>query len=113
MKNIHDILLDFSQEIRQLFGDKLTKIILYGSYARGEQRENSDVDIMILADMEPEEVSYYADKAFDIAYEFELRFQIERLFLFRPSHISMGRTFLCSLLCSSPPIKIIRPAYMC
>ena len=77
MKNIHDILLEFSQEIRQLFGDKLTKIILYGSYARGEQRENSDVDIMILADIEPEEVSYYADKAFDIAYEFELRFQIE------------------------------------
>lgn len=77
MKNIHDILLEFSQEVRQLFGDKLTKIILYGSYARGEQRENSDVDIMILADIEPEEVSYYADKAFDIAYKFELRFQIE------------------------------------
>ena len=77
MKNIHDILVEFSQEIRQLFGDKLTKIILYGSYARGEQRENSDVDIMILADIAPEEVSYYADKTFDIAYEFELRFQIE------------------------------------
>lgn len=77
VKNIHDILLEFSHEIRQIFGNKLTKIILYGSYARGEQRENSDVDIMILANIEPEEVSYYADKAFDIAYEFELRFQIE------------------------------------
>lgn len=32
---------------------------------------------MILADIGPEEVSYYADKAFDIAYEFVLRFQIE------------------------------------
>ena len=43
MKDIHDILMEFSQEIKQVLGDKLTKIILYGSYARGEQKENSDI----------------------------------------------------------------------
>lgn len=32
------------------------KIILFGSYARGENTEESDVDIMIILDCSPEEV---------------------------------------------------------
>ena len=56
MKDIHDILMEFSQEIKQVLGDKLTKIILYGSYARGEQKENSDIDIMVLTTYTDEEI---------------------------------------------------------
>ena len=48
-ENIRNIIYRFSQELRRILGDKLTKIIVYGSYARGDFRENSDIDIMILA----------------------------------------------------------------
>ena len=47
-ENIRNIIYRFSQELRRILGDKLTKIIVYGSYARGDFRENSDIDIMIL-----------------------------------------------------------------
>lgn len=30
------------------------------------------MDIMILADIQPEEVSYYADKVYDVTYDFEM-----------------------------------------
>ena len=33
-------------------------IILYGSYARGEQREDSDIDLLILIDRETEKITW-------------------------------------------------------
>ena len=41
----------------EAFGDKLNKVILYGSYARGDYDEESDVDFFILADFPQEETS--------------------------------------------------------
>ncbi|MHB1688929.1 MAG: nucleotidyltransferase domain-containing protein [Ignavibacteriaceae bacterium] len=35
-------------KLKQLFGDKLRKIILYGSYARGTYDNESDVDILVI-----------------------------------------------------------------
>lgn len=32
-------------------GNKLDKVILYGSYARGDYDDESDIDIMVLADI--------------------------------------------------------------
>ena len=46
-ENIRSIIYRFSQELRHILGDKLTKVIVYGSYARGDFQENSDIDIMI------------------------------------------------------------------
>ncbi|MCL2223896.1 MAG: nucleotidyltransferase domain-containing protein [Defluviitaleaceae bacterium] len=35
---------------QQICGDKLRDVILYGSYARGDYKDWSDMDIMVLAD---------------------------------------------------------------
>ena len=77
MKDIHDILMEFSQEIKQVLGDKLTKIILYGSYARGEQKENSDIDIMVLTTYTDEEIEKIETKIFDIAFDFEMKYFLD------------------------------------
>ena len=34
--NKRDIILRFSQQVKLILGDKLDKVILYGSYARGD-----------------------------------------------------------------------------
>jgi predicted nucleotidyltransferase len=36
---------------KEVLGDKLEKVILFGSYARGDYDEESDIDIMIIADI--------------------------------------------------------------
>ena len=43
------------QAAKHSLGDKLDKVILYGSYARGDYNDESDIDIMILADIRLED----------------------------------------------------------
>lgn len=40
----------------------LSKIILYGSYARGDYRENSDIDLMILTTLTDNEIENIESK---------------------------------------------------
>lgn len=56
---LNGILQKFEQEIKCIFGNKLDSIILFGSYARGDYDEESDIDILILADISSEELANY------------------------------------------------------
>ena len=47
-----DIINKISERLQEKLGDKIKKIILYGSYARGDYDEYSDIDIMVLADIQ-------------------------------------------------------------
>lgn len=44
---------------KSVFGDRLKNVILYGSYARGDYDDESDIDVMIIVDMPPEKLSGY------------------------------------------------------
>ena len=70
--NISPILNDFINKIKILLGDRLKKVILYGSYARGDYNDLSDIDIMILTDFSNKEIEEYRDKISDIAFNMEL-----------------------------------------
>src|SRR5689334_22012214 len=37
-----------SATLHQLYGARLSKLILYGSFARGEQNEESDIDFLVV-----------------------------------------------------------------
>ena len=71
-KIVNEKIQEFVKEIQQLLGARVKKIILYGSYARGDYNKQSDVDIMILTDLSFEEIEDYRDKISDIAYDIEL-----------------------------------------
>jgi uncharacterized protein len=52
-ENIIPILSSFKERARNIYGRKLKKVILYGSYAKGVANLDSDIDLMIvLSDME-------------------------------------------------------------
>jgi len=76
-ENIKPILQDYREEMKNIFGDALVRVILYGSYAREDYNNDSDIDIMILADIQPEEISKYADKVYDVSYDFDTDYEIE------------------------------------
>ena len=71
--NVNEEIQKFINEVKKILGDRLKKVILYGSYARGDYNKKSDVDIMILTDLSFEEIEEYRDKISDAAFEIELK----------------------------------------
>ena len=69
--NIKKVIEEFTEKTTQLIGNHLKKIILYGSYARGDFNKNSDIDIMILTDFTDKEIVEYRSKIVHIAYDIE------------------------------------------
>lgn len=41
---------EFAKEAKRILGDSLKKLILYGSMARGEETEESDVDVFAVVE---------------------------------------------------------------
>lgn len=56
-EKIKNIAFEINQELIKLFGGKIERIILYGSYARGDFNLESDVDIMILLNCDQKEIT--------------------------------------------------------
>jgi len=71
-KNISNVVNDFINKVEELLKQRLKKVILYGSYARGDYNSSSDIDIMILTDFNDAEIEEYRDKISDIAFDIEL-----------------------------------------
>lgn len=59
-------------ELQKIYGTHLKQVILYGSYARGDFRPDSDVDIMILLDMSDLELKKYSRQLSYMTYDFNL-----------------------------------------
>lgn len=77
MPNVINIITEkFINEVSKLIGNRLKKVILYGSYARGDFEKNSDIDIMILTDFDDEELKQYRMKIRDIACDIEEEYDI-------------------------------------
>lgn len=68
---ISNVIDEFIQGVNKILGDRVKKIILYGSYARGDYNDGSDIDIMILTDLTDDEIVDYRQKIHDLAYDIE------------------------------------------
>ena len=69
---LSDITRRIASLSQSLFGEKLDSALLYGSYARGEETSESDIDIMILANVPKEELSTYKKAYINLTSELGL-----------------------------------------
>lgn len=68
---IREALEEFKIKIEKLYGDKLKKVILYGSWARGDATDASDIDLLVVLEgkiVPGKEI----DKMIDIITEIDL-----------------------------------------
>ena len=70
--NIQKILNDFVKDVQIILGNRLKKIMLYGSYARGDYNKNSDIDIMILTDLTNKEIVKYSNQIWEMCADIEI-----------------------------------------
>lgn len=71
-KRMQDLIAQYVEAVRKIYGSHVRQIILYGSYARGDFRSDSDVDIMILVDMSELELKAYGQQLSYMTYDFNL-----------------------------------------
>jgi len=74
-ENIQIVLGEVKKRLRDIYGDKLKDIILYGSYARGDFTEESDIDIIILLE-NMENVTTERERFFDSIWELDLKYDV-------------------------------------
>jgi len=75
MKEIDNIIEEFKVEVRELYSKRLKNVILYGSYARGEDTDDSDIDMAVVleGDISP---GREIDRMVDIITEMNLKHNI-------------------------------------
>ena len=73
-QRIQTELEEFMILVKECFGQNLKSVIVYGSYARGDYDEHSDIDIMILVTLSEDEIKRAENCIFDGAYDLELKY---------------------------------------
>ena len=69
---VKKLTLKYIEKLKEMYKDKLCKIILYGSYARGDYKEESDVDLMILLNTDEAETRNKVKEVVFTTYDFNM-----------------------------------------
>ena len=75
-EKIRMILDEYVRGIVKIYGEKLHSVILYGSYARGDYKADSDIDIMILVDMSELDIEEFRHKLSELTYDINEKYDL-------------------------------------
>lgn len=70
------LLRDYVDKVKSIYAEKLDKVILYGSYARGDFTPDSDIDIMILVNGGSAEARAGIDALASMTYDFDMEHDV-------------------------------------
>jgi len=73
--HLDDLLADLRAALGDLYGDRLVRLVLYGSQARGDTHAESDVDVLVVldGDVQPgREIRRMGSIAFQVGLENEV-----------------------------------------
>ncbi|RJS79011.1 nucleotidyltransferase domain-containing protein [Methanophagales archaeon] len=73
LEDIKPILEKVKKSLKKTYGKQLKGIILFGSYARGDSTEGSDIDIIVLLERMEDPVAE-KEKFFDAIWQLDLKY---------------------------------------
>lgn len=71
---LNAILQVITQAYRSVYGENIVKIILYGSYARGDYQKDSDIDIVAIVQGDRVKLQEQLKKIWDISSDLEVEY---------------------------------------
>jgi predicted nucleotidyltransferase len=85
-ESLKPILAELKQRLTELYGERLSQLILFGSQARGDATEDSDIDVLVVLEGE-------VDLADEVKRTSDLRleYSLDRGLLISPTFISSKR----------------------
>ena len=72
-----DLVKQYVELLSKIYGEHLKTVILYGSYARGDYTENSDIDIMVLLDLSDMDIKKYRHELSGMTYDFNMDYDLD------------------------------------
>jgi len=60
---------EFVRKLKEKFESRIESIVVFGSYARGEWKEESDIDVLIIGDVKLDEI-------IDVTYPILLKYRV-------------------------------------
>lgn len=75
-EKIKAVVTQFAEEAKKIYGMDLRRVILYGSCARGDFVNDSDIDIMLLLDIAQEKVIEARKQILDISDQLDLEYDV-------------------------------------
>ena len=72
-----EIIMSFARRVRRILGKNLKQVILYGSYARGDYTEDSDIDIMVLTTLTDKEIEQIEMEIYDLAFDYLMDYGVD------------------------------------
>ena len=73
---LNELLVKFTVEMKRIFEDKLVQVILYGSYATGNQEDGSDIDVMVLVEVDKISIKEYREEFADILFKLDFEYDV-------------------------------------
>lgn len=71
------IILDaLAKAYQDVYGQNLSSIILYGSYARGDNRQDSDIDVVAIVHGERQDLQNKLKQVWDLSSDLELEYGV-------------------------------------
>lgn len=82
-QEINSILSSFSKQLKEIYQDKLINIILFGSHAKGNAKEDSDIDVLILLKDREINIGNEIERTSKVTFNLSLKYDriISRLFM--------------------------------
>ena len=81
---IDRVILEFTEMIQKNIGENVVQCRLFGSCARGDYSDYSDIDIVLLTNCDREESEQYTDILIDIVTELAMKYFVVVNALFIP-----------------------------
>ena len=69
---MQNLISEYVAAVKKIYGEHLKQVILYGSYARGDYTKDSDVDIMLLVDLDEKELDNFSDALSELGFDYNV-----------------------------------------
>ncbi|MBQ9504738.1 MAG: nucleotidyltransferase domain-containing protein [Lachnospiraceae bacterium] len=79
-RTIDKAMKDLSMGAKEVYGNKLREVILFGSCARDDFDDESDIDVMILLNVDKFEVANEREKIRAVIHRLDRQYEYELLF---------------------------------